>query len=172
MNRRLLATLTLAGICAGYYAVIGRHHFGRIAACNLELDAAYLQYEHATEEAARSASLQATVDELEDWQDDLRARLAFDPVADPSLLAVTTALQRAGLTIVHAETLAGDTRLRLPHERVRATVTARFGDLFAALRQLENSAPPTRIVELAARPDADPTRVRAELTIVRTGGVE
>ncbi|MBL9079443.1 MAG: hypothetical protein JNL08_18215 [Planctomycetes bacterium] len=170
MNRRLLAALTLAAIPATYYATLGRHHHARIAASHAELDAAYAEYDAATEEAARAASLQRDVDELQRWHDQLRARLRFDPVADPAVLAIRPLLQQAGLAVLQAETIGDNGRWSMPHERVRVVVTGRFGDLFAAVQQLENATPPTRVTSLNVRANADQTTVRAELEIARTGG--
>lgn len=172
MNRNLLATITLAGIAVGYYATFGRHRFAAIAECHRNLDAAYAECGSATEEASHASVLKETVEELARWREELRGRLRLDPLRDPSLLAITTKLQRAGLAVDQAETLAEDSRTTLAHQRVRAIATCRFADLFAAVAELENDTPPTRVTDLSIRPTSDPRRIRAEMTIVRTGGAE
>lgn len=172
MNRAVLTIVTLGGIAAAYFATVGRHHQAQIAAYNREIDDAYETFERANAEAAQTKTLLATVDTLELWQRELHTRLHFDPVANPPLLATKTVLEHAGLVVEQAETLSPDQALLRPHQRLRIVVSGPFGKLFAALRQLENSTPPTRVTELAVRPTADQVQVRAEFTVVRTGSVE
>jgi hypothetical protein len=172
MNRIVLSIVTLGGIAGAYYATVGRHHQSQIAAYNREIDAAYEAFEHANAEVAQTQALQDTVDTLELWQGDLRSQLRFDAVASPPLLLIKALLEKSGLTIEQAETLAPNAALLWSHQRLRIVATGTFANLFAALQQLENSAPPTRVSEFVVRPTNDQGRVRAEFVVVRTGSVE
>ena len=170
MNRRLLTFLTLGGLSALYHVTLARGHFARIDACHGELEACYAEFERATGEAARTTALRQEVDDLERLDDELRERMVFDPVAQPALLDITKALRAAGLDVQQAETLADNARWQMPHQRVRAIVAGRFGQLFDAVRSLENASPPTRVTELSVRAAADGGTVRGELVVVRSGG--
>ncbi|MBL8728005.1 MAG: hypothetical protein JNM25_06215 [Planctomycetes bacterium] len=172
MNRIVLSIVTLSGISVAYYATVGRHHQAQIAACNREIDAAYDAFDRANSEAAQTQSLQDTVATLELWQTELGAQLRFDPVASPPLLLIKALLEQAGLTIEQAETLSPNPALTLAHQRLRIVATGPFGNLFAGLQRLENSAPPTRVTDLVVRPTNDEVQVRAEFVVVRTGSVE
>ena len=172
MNRLVLTIVTLGGIAAAYYATVGRHHQAQIEACNREIDAAYEAFELANAEALQTKALQTAVDALELWQADLHTQLRFDPVGNPPLLAIKAMLEQAGLVVDQAETLAGNQNLARPHQRLRIVVSGPFGNLFTALRRLENSTPPTRVTELSVRPAGDQIQIRAEFTVVRSGSVE
>lgn len=172
MNRGLLTLLTLGGIAGAYWGTLGHRHQRQIDALNLEIEAAYAAFERANSESAQAATLQASVDTLSQWQQDLATRLHFDPVANPALLELKPAFERGGLTVVRAESLSVDTGLRLPHERMRFLVTGTFADLFGVLHRLENTTLPTRVTELGIKAATEPGRVSAEVTIVRTGSIE
>lgn len=172
MNRTLLTIVTLGGIAGAYYATVGRHHQLQIATYNREIDAAYEAFERANGEATQTQALQDTVDTLRLWQADLRSQLRFDPVANPPLLQIKAMLEESGLTIEQAETLAPQTALALPHQRLRIAARGPFPSLFAGLQHLENSVPPTRVSELVVRPGSDQAQVRAEFVVVRAGSVE
>lgn len=169
MNRALVSIATLGGIAVAYYATVGRYHQLQIDAHNREIDLAYAAFEHANAEAAQAPALESAVATLEQWRDELRSQLHFDPVTDPPLLQIKQMLEQAGLTVA-AETLGTSPELRLPHQRLRIVVTGSFADLFTALQRLENSTPPTRVRELSVKPSGDQAKVRAEFVVVRTGG--
>lgn len=172
MNRTLSTLLTLAGLAAGYHVVLGRAHLREMAELNREIDACYTRFEQSEIEATHVTGLQKTVADLERWQKDLQQRLTADPLAMPTTSATRALFEAAGIQVERAEPVGPDGNVGMPHQRLRLVANGSFVDLFAAMRDLENEAVPTRVTDLTIQATPDPQRVRAELTLVRAWGAE
>jgi hypothetical protein len=167
MNRTTATFLVFCGMLAAYYALIGRRHLAEIAAGNAELAAAYARYDAAEQEAATELLLQADAERLHELQTELLPPLAADGGGAPLLLA-SEALARDGLRVERTEAMAPDPTLQRPNARIKVAVSGPFAHFFAALQNLENSLPPTRVTELTLVASSAAGEVRGEMVVVRT----
>lgn len=168
MNRAAATFTTLAGIAAAYYLVLGRAHFADIAACNREVSEAYARFEAAEQETARELLLQRGAAQVEQWRQQLLPMLTLPAAGPPPLVAASEALAADGLRVERAESLTADPALGHANARLRLAVAGPFPAFFTALRNLENSMPPTRVTELVLVATAIPGEVRGEMIVVRT----
>jgi hypothetical protein len=77
-------------------------------------------------------------------------------------------LARDGLRVDRTEAMAPDPTLKRPNARIKVTIAGPFARLFAALQNLENSLPPTRVTELTLVASSAAGEVRGEMVVVRT----
>lgn len=168
MKRTTATFLVFVGMLAAYHALIGRRHLAEIAAGNAELAAAYARYDAAEEEAATELLLQADADRLHELQAQLLPPLAAGADGGAPLLLASEALARDGLRVERTEAMPPDPSLQRPNARIKLAVAGPFAQFFAALQNLENSLPPTRVTELTLVAGATAGEVRGEMVVVRT----
>lgn len=168
MNRTTATFLVFVGMLAAYHVLIGRRHLAEIAAGNAELAAAYVRYDAAEEEAATELRLQADADRLHQLHAQLLPPLAGGADGGAPLLLASEALARDGLRVERTEAMAPDPTLQRPNARIKVAVSGPFARFFAALQNLENSLPPTRVTELTLVAGAAAGEVRGEMVVVRT----
>ena len=168
MNRTTATFVVFVGMLAAYHALIGRRHLAEIAAGNAELAAAYARYDAAEEEAATELRLQADADRLHALQQRLLPPLAASADGSAPLLLASEGLVRDGLRVERTEAMPPDPSLPRPNARIKLAVSGPFAQFFAALQNLENSLPPTRVTELTLVAGPGPGEVRGEMVVVRT----
>lgn len=164
-------TLSTCGVLAGaavvYWLGLGRAHLAEIAERRVLMAAAYERFEATERELAHETALLDCAARLERCRAELDARLTPDPEHAPFLLAATSELKATGLTVERSDALPDDPSLGMPNRRARVVVSGTLGRLLVGLCTLENAAAPTRVTELTLQA-GDGTKVRGELTIVRT----
>ncbi|MBL8755703.1 MAG: hypothetical protein JNK15_20575 [Planctomycetes bacterium] len=168
MNPTATTSILFTGVVAAWFAAFGYRHFAALDSLRLELAGCYARAEASEAEIERGALLARCAEDLDTWDRELAPLLRRPTDASPLLLAAQTAMKADGLAIERAEALSPDTSWKRPHERIRAAVTGTFGQVFQALTRLENTAPPTRVVEFTLQSSPDGATVRAELVVVRT----
>lgn len=168
MSRTATTFAVLTGMLLAYYALVGRRHLAEIAAGNAELAAAYARYEAADQEAATETALHAEAEHLAQLQASLMPQLAAAGANGPQLLLASEALARDGLRVERTEALPPDPSLSRPNARIKVAVAGPFERFFTALRNLENTLPPTRVTELTLVAGPGAGEVRGELVVVRT----
>lgn len=167
MNRSVATFLLLAGLAGAYCATFGRLRLAAIADHHRSLDAAYQRHELAAAGSRQLPELLEATEELAQLSDQLTARLRPDPLAPPPVLALSRAVKADGLQVDRAEAMPPDSQLALPNHRVRLAVTGTLASLFTALRDLENTALPTRVTEFSVRTAADGRNVQGELVVAQ-----
>ncbi|MFN7590010.1 MAG: hypothetical protein ACK5UQ_16130, partial [Planctomycetota bacterium] len=165
MSRTTATFLLFVGMLAAYHALVGRRHLAEIAAANAELAAAYARYDAAEGEAATELLLQADADRLHELHAQLLPPLAGDASGGAPLLLASDALARDGLRVDRTEAMAPDPTLKRPNARIKVTIAGPFARLFAALQNLENSLPPTRVTELTLVASSAAGEVRGEMVV-------
>lgn len=168
MNRTTATFVVFVGMLAAYHALIGRRHLAEIAAGNAELADAYARYDAADQEAATELQLQASAERLHELQRQLLPPLATAADGSAPLLLASEALARDGLRVERTEAMPPDPSLTRPNARIKLAVAGPFARFFAALQNLENSLPPTRVTELTLVAGAAVGEVRGEMVVVRT----
>lgn len=172
MNRTVATSITLVGLAAAYYVGFGRLHLREIRELHREVEACYTSFDQAEVEAAQVTTLKQSVRGLERWQEDLKVRVGHDPLTVPTSASTRATLEARGLQVERTDPMVDDGSLGMPHQRTRIVANGEFGQLFAAITDLENESSPARVTDLSVRATPDGTRVHAEMTLVRMWSLE
>lgn len=167
MNRHMVSCLVLFGLPAAWYGGIGHRRFAAIEGSQATLAAAYARAEQASLEAAGIADLGVAEERLHYWTDQLQPHLQRKDGQPELLLAAQNTLKRHGLQIEQVENLPGESGIGRPNARIQATVSGSMGQLFAALVELENTTPPTRVTNFTWQRQSASATFRSQLTMVQ-----